>query len=137
MPFLLHRLYEERLAQLDSEIAQLTQPNPTHPEYLAKIQCIKARRDEKMRHEQILYRYKVQALETSTVATKSQIWSEYYQTVRDIREKELKGAGEQWYQTQRDRREWEKGVPGEYQFVELDHSPIYPGVLFPLCNSTD
>lgn len=115
--FLPHRLYEERLAQLDNELAQLAQPIPTHPEYLAKVQCIRARRDEKIRHEQTLYRYKVKTLQNSTLATRSQIQSEFCQTVRDIRERQLKEAGEQWYQIQRDRREWEKAVPGAYYLL--------------------
>lgn len=101
------RLYDERVAQLTNELALLTQPDPTHPEYLAMVQCLDQRRDEKIQHEQILLQYKLKALEIKSVAERSQLHSQYFQTVRAVREKKLEEVGEQWYQIQRDRRGWE------------------------------
>ncbi|KAH0547992.1 hypothetical protein GP486_008266, partial [Trichoglossum hirsutum] len=104
-------LYEERLAQLDHELSLLAGPNPSHPEYLAALQCIDARRDEKIAHENKLLEYKIKTLEITSVAERSQIHSQYFQDVRTIRENRLEGLGEQWYKIQRDRRGWEVGVP--------------------------
>jgi hypothetical protein len=115
--FCSQRLYEERLAQLDHELSLLSGPNPTHPEYLAMMQCIDARRDEKIAHENKLLAYKIQTLEITTVAERSQIHSQYFQDVRTIRENHLEGLGEQWYKIQRDRRGWEGGVPGKCLYV--------------------
>ncbi|KAI9769681.1 MAG: hypothetical protein M1840_003918 [Geoglossum simile] len=105
------RLYEERLAQLDHELSLLSSANPTHPECLAMMQCIDARRDEKIAHENKLLAYKIQTLGITTVAERSQIHSQYFQDVRTIRENYLDSLGEQWYKIQRDRRGWEAGVP--------------------------
>lgn len=98
------RLYDERVAQLTNELALLTQPTPTHPEYLVILQCLDQRRDEKIHLDQVLLEYKVKALEIKSVAERSQIHSQYFQTVRAIRERKLEEVGEQWYQIQRDRR---------------------------------
>ncbi|KAI9842311.1 MAG: hypothetical protein M1838_003180 [Thelocarpon superellum] len=106
------RLFDERLNQLSHELALLTQPNQTHPEYQAMLQCLDVRRDEKIELEQTLLSYKLRALEVKSVAERSQIHSQYYQSVRAIREKKLEEAGEQWYQIQRDRRSWDGGVSG-------------------------
>ncbi|KAI9789360.1 MAG: hypothetical protein M1835_001727 [Candelina submexicana] len=105
------KLYDERLAQLNNELELLSQPNPTHPEYLAMMRCIDARLQEKISHEQTLLSYKIRALEVKCVAERSQLHSQYFQEVRDIREKKLEEAGEQWYQIQRDRRSWDGSVP--------------------------
>ena len=103
----IRRLYDERVAQLTNELVQLTQPSPNHPEYIAMIQCLDQRCDEKIQHEQVLLEYKLKALETKSVAERSQLHSQYFQTVRAVREKKLEEVGEQWYQIQRDRRGWE------------------------------
>ncbi|KAI9722591.1 MAG: hypothetical protein M1812_001522 [Candelaria pacifica] len=105
------KLYDDRLAQLNNELELLNQPNPTHPEYLAMMQCIDARLREKINHEQTLLSYKIRALEVKSVAERSQLHSQYFQDVREIREKTLEKVGEQWYQIQRDRRGWDGSVP--------------------------
>lgn len=101
------RLYDERVVQLTSELTLLTQPSPNDPDYLAMIQCLDQRRDEKIQLEQVLLQYKLKALETKSVAERSQLHSQYFQTVRAVRERKLEEVGEQWYQIQRDRRGWE------------------------------
>lgn len=109
-----YRLFDERLAQLSNELTLLTQPTPTHPEYLAQLQCIDFRRQEKIHLEQTLYQYKLKTMQVNCVAARSQIHGQFYQTVRNIRETKLEEAGEQWYQIQRDRRGWEGTIPGTY-----------------------
>ena len=68
------------------------------------LQCLDQRRDEKIHLEHVLLEYKIKALETKSVAERSQLHSQYFQTVRAIRERKLEEVGEQWYQIQRDRR---------------------------------
>ena len=68
------------------------------------LRCLDQRRDEKIHHEEVLLDYKIKALETKSVAERSQLHSQYFQTVRAVRERKLEEVGEQWYQIQRDRR---------------------------------
>ncbi len=104
------RLYDERLQQLSNELALLTQPTSTHPDHLAMLQCLDARRDDKIRHEQRLFRYRYDAMQRRFVAERSQIHSQYFQTVRATREKALEEVGELWYSKQENRRRWETDV---------------------------
>ncbi|KAI9677903.1 MAG: hypothetical protein M1829_002400 [Trizodia sp. TS-e1964] len=97
-------LYDERIAQLGNELALLTQPNPTHPEYLAMLKCVDARRDEKIQLEQIRLDYELRNLQKRSVGDRAQILSQFYQDVRDIREKKLDQIGEQWYKIHHDRK---------------------------------
>lgn len=105
------KLYDERLAQLSNEYVSLTSPHSSHPDYVAKLQCVDARRDRKIHLEQVLYQYKLKALQTKFMAMRSQIHSQYYQTARDVREQKLEEVGERLYKMQRDRRQWEGIVP--------------------------
>ncbi|KAH8820323.1 Sds3-like-domain-containing protein [Xylogone sp. PMI_703] len=105
------RLYEERLEQLNKEEAMLRQDKPTHPEYLAMMKCIDARRDEKLRISENLRKYELQSLRNYAVARRSQILVQYHQDVRDVREKKLEQLGKQWYEIQHDRRSYAGSVP--------------------------
>lgn len=105
------RLYEERLEQLNREEEMLKQDKPTHPEYLAMMRCIDARRDERVRISDNLRKYELQTLKNYAVARRSQILVQYYQDVRDIREKKLERLGKQWYEIQHDRRMYAGSVP--------------------------
>ncbi|POS87464.1 hypothetical protein EPUL_001044 [Erysiphe pulchra] len=98
------RLYEERLKQLNDEDKMLRQPQPSHPKYLAWLQCIDTRRDERIRIADKQHSYKLQCLKKVAVAQRSQILTQYQQEVRSIREKKLEQLGEQWYKIQNDRR---------------------------------
>ncbi|KAI9728266.1 MAG: hypothetical protein M1834_007759 [Cirrosporium novae-zelandiae] len=109
------KLYDDRLAQVDKELESLTQPNPTHPEYLAMVECIDERRDRKLNYEQTLLRFKAQSLKTTAVATRAHIHSQFYQDARKIREDILEEAGKQWMQIHRDRSA-EKSVEYGYKF---------------------
>lgn len=99
-----NRLYEERLAQLDAEEAMLRQDKPTHPEYLAMLRCVDARRDDKLRIESRLTELRLETIQRSAVGKRSQILAQFYQEVREIRERKLELLGKQWYEIQHDRR---------------------------------
>jgi hypothetical protein len=88
----------------------LKQDPPIHPEYLAMMRCIDARRDEKLRIERRLAELKREALQRCAVARRSQILSQFYQDVRGIREKKLELLGKQWYEIQHDRRGYGSNV---------------------------
>ncbi|TVY92055.1 Transcriptional regulatory protein [Lachnellula willkommii] len=105
------RLHEERLEQLNREEAMLRQDKPTHPEYLAMMRCIDARRDERVRVADTLEQYQLKALSNYAVAKRSQILTQYKQEVRDIREKTLEQLGKHWYEIQHDRRSYAGSVP--------------------------
>jgi hypothetical protein len=89
----------------------LREDNPTHPEFLAMMQCIEARRDERMRIAKKLREYEMQALKNFAVARRSQILVQFQQEARDIREKKLEQLGKQWYEIQHDRRSYAGSVP--------------------------
>jgi Sds3-like len=89
----------------------LREDNPTHPEYLAMMQCIEARRDERIRIAKKIREYEMQALRNFAVARRSQILVQFQQEVRDIREKNLEQLGKQWYEIQHDRRSYAGSVP--------------------------
>lgn len=105
-----YRLYEERLAQLDAEEAMLRQDKPTHPEYLAMLQCVDARRDDKLKIEARLTELRLETIQRSAVGKRSQILAQFCQEVREIREKKLEVLGKQWYEIQHDRRGYGSNV---------------------------
>lgn len=98
------RLYEERLKELNEEEALLTSESPTHPEYLAMMEPIDSRRDERIAKSAIEYRFEVDALERWAVARRAQIFSQFYQSVRESREKTMEELGKHWYEIQQERR---------------------------------
>lgn len=105
------RLYDERIAALNSELAQLSGPNPTHPELLRQVQCVQQYRDDKFDIEQKLLVFKIGALKRKSIAERSQIHSAYFQTVRDVRERHLERASEHFYRIQRDRFKTDESIP--------------------------
>ncbi|QSZ33969.1 hypothetical protein DSL72_005549 [Monilinia vaccinii-corymbosi] len=105
------RLYDERLAQMNREEAMLRQDQPTHPEFLAMMSCIEARRHERIRVAENLREYELQTLKTYAVARRSQILVQYRQEAREIREAKMEQLGKQWYEIQHDRRNYSTGVP--------------------------
>ncbi|PSR81595.1 Sds3-like-domain-containing protein [Coniella lustricola] len=109
------RLYEERLAQLNEEQAQLEGDNPTHPEYLAMMQCIDSRRDDRLKVTELEYEFNMDALDRWAVSRRAQILSQFYQSVRESREKTLDELGKQWYEIQHERRKNANPIP-DYGF---------------------
>ncbi|CAG8954902.1 hypothetical protein HYFRA_00008589 [Hymenoscyphus fraxineus] len=105
------RLHEERLEQLNREDAMLRQDPPTHPEYLAMMRCVDARRDERIRIANTLRDYQIESLKRSAVSHRSQILSQYQQEVREIREKKQEFLGKQWYDMLHDRRNHVGSIP--------------------------
>jgi len=85
--------------------------NPTHPEYLAMMQCIDERRDEKMRTHELEYKYNTDAMQRWAVARRTQILTQFYQGVRESRVKILEELGQQWYEIQQERRRHANSVP--------------------------
>src|SRR3569833_719663 len=112
-------LYEERLAQLNQEEAMLVGENPTHPEYLAMMQCIDARRDDKLRIIELEYQFNMQTLTRWAVARRGQIHGQYFQSVRESREAVLEDLGRQWYHIQQQRRQHANTIP--------DYALRFPG----------
>lgn len=81
----------------------LTGPNPTHPEYLRQLECVKRHRDAKIKYEHTLFQYRIQALMNKSLAERAQTHSTYFQRVRDIREKHSSAVSKQFYAIQHDR----------------------------------
>jgi acyl-CoA reductase-like NAD-dependent aldehyde dehydrogenase len=104
-------LYQERLEQLNQEEASLMGDNPTHPEYLAMLQCLEERRAEKIRIADAELRFKMSVLERRAVAERAQIMSQFYQAVRESREEVLAELGQEWYEIQHERRRAANTIP--------------------------
>jgi hypothetical protein len=105
------RLYEERLEQLNQEEAMLRADSPSHPEYLAMMQCIDARRDEKLRVAQREWELKMESLERWAVGRRTEIFSQYFQSVRESRERVLAELDQRWYDIQHERRKHANNIP--------------------------
>ena len=93
----------------------LNQAEPTHPEYLAQMECVDQDRDKKIEYEQTLMKYKLMTLQTISIAEKAQAHSQYMQTIRDIRDRALEQISKQSFQIQRERRDRIGRVP-DYSF---------------------
>ena len=83
------RLYDERIAAINHELQLLQEAKPSHPELVRQLEVVHKHRDEKFEVEQKLLVYKIGALKNKAVAERSQIHSQYFQTVRDVRERHL------------------------------------------------
>ncbi|KAL2270959.1 hypothetical protein VTJ83DRAFT_330 [Remersonia thermophila] len=105
------RLYQERLDQLNREEAMLTGDNPTHPVYLAMLQCLQERRDEKIRRSDVELQLKLSVLRHRAVAERAQIMSQFYQAVRESRDEAVAELGQEWYQIQHERRRAANTIP--------------------------
>ncbi|KAJ9615727.1 hypothetical protein H2200_001804 [Cladophialophora chaetospira] len=105
------RLYDERIAAINHELQLLQESKPAHPELLRQVEVVQKYRDEKFEIEQKLLVYKVGALKNKAVAERSQIHSQYFQTVRDIRERHLERISEHFYRIQRDRFKADSSIP--------------------------
>ena len=90
---------------LDEEHESLKNPSTTHPFFLEMRHAIDVRRDEKIRLENVLYDYKIKALEQTTIAERTIIHSQSFQSVRDLREKHMASLNEQFAAIQRDRKQ--------------------------------
>lgn len=102
------RLFDDRLSQFNEELALLNQPICQHPEYIAMMESIDQRRDEKIEYEQMLLKYKLEALVRRSVGERAIQHSQYMQCVRDVRDDVLEQIGKEWYQIQRGRRSYDE-----------------------------
>ena len=82
----------------------LDSPTPTHPELLAALEVIDRHRDEKIRYEDTLIKYKLGALQRKSIAEKAQAHTQYMLRVQDIRETYLTKLNEHFYNIQHERR---------------------------------
>ena len=105
------RLYDERIAAINHELQLLQEPKPAHPELIRQLEVVHKYRDEKFEIEQKLLVYKIGALKNKAVAERSQIHSQYFQSVRDIRERHLERISEHFYRIQRDRFKADSSIP--------------------------
>ena len=85
--------------------------NPTHPEYLAMMECVDARRGEKVRIARQELDLNLEALGRWAVARRAQIHSQFYQDVRETRERAVAELGQHWYAIQHERRKHANNVP--------------------------
>ena len=116
------RLFDERLASANEELSLLQQPRFKHPELLAMKEAVDQHCNQKIAYEQKLLKYKLQALQKASVATKHQIHSQYMQTASIIRERSLEQLNEELYQVQRERRSCEGDIP-DYMFAFTPQRP--------------
>lgn len=89
----------------------LNSDNPTHPEYLAMLKCIEDRRQERIRLSEVELRLKLSVLRRRAVAERAQMMSQYYQAVRESRDKVLEELGQEWYEIQQERRRYANTIP--------------------------
>ncbi|KAL8823345.1 MAG: hypothetical protein Q9191_005941 [Dirinaria sp. TL-2023a] len=111
------KLYDERIARCDAELAMLEAAIPTHPELLTALEVIDRHRDEKIHYEDTLVKFKLQALQRKSIAEKAQAHSQYMLDVQQTRENHLEKLNKEIYQIQRERRSTETtGASYMYHF---------------------
>ncbi|MCJ1419778.1 hypothetical protein MMC32_006134 [Xylographa parallela] len=98
------RLYEDRINHFNEELLMLNLPKASHPEYLAMVECIDKRREEKIMQANTRLRYKLETLQRKCIAERAIAHSQYMQTIREVRDTVLEQANKEWYQLQRERR---------------------------------
>lgn len=99
------KLYNERLATLNSELQLLSQPESVHPEYQRQVACVEARMHKQTKEARAYYNYRLRCIRERTLGERSQLHSQYLQRVRQVREDVLCRLGEDWYAIQRERRQ--------------------------------
>ena len=109
-------MHNERLASAEAELDQLSVPNATHPDFLAMLQCITARRDTKIQQEMTLHRYKLGTLRNQILAERAQLHTQYFQEARELRDSLLEQLGKQWYDIQKERRQFQADQQDQYSY---------------------
>ncbi|KAJ6446132.1 Sds3-like protein [Purpureocillium lavendulum] len=98
------RLYKDRLRRLEEEEQSLLADEPTHPEYLNMKKCIDDRLNKRIQEINTEFEYCMKAHERRAIAQRAQIWSQFYQAIREKRELALEKLNQQWYEVQSARR---------------------------------
>lgn len=97
------KLTNERIATLDEELKLMEKS--AHPEYLKQVECVDARLQKQRSEARAFYNYKQKSIRERTLGERSQLHSQYYQSVRELREDVLYKLGEDWYAIQKERRQ--------------------------------
>ncbi|KAL4927888.1 uncharacterized protein BDV17DRAFT_282337 [Aspergillus undulatus] len=108
------KIYDERISKINRELDMLKGPNPTHPELLRQLDCIKGYRDAKINYEHTLFQYRLKSLLNKSQAERAQAHSTYFQRARDIREKHSSAISKQFYSIQHDRFKTDDESPQHY-----------------------
>ncbi|KAL4977802.1 Sds3-like-domain-containing protein [Aspergillus desertorum] len=108
------KIYDERISKLNRELDMLNGPNPTHPELLRQLECIRGYRDAKIRYEHTLFQYRLKSLLNKSQAERAQAHSTYFQRARDIREHHSSAISKQFYSIQHDRFKTDDVSPQHY-----------------------
>ncbi|KAG6041403.1 hypothetical protein E4U41_004501 [Claviceps citrina] len=98
------RLYKDRLQRLEEEELSLVADVPTHPEFLNMKQCLDNRLERKIQEVNAECAFRLEAHERRAVAIRAQVWSQFFQAVRERREAALESLNRQWYEIQTARR---------------------------------
>jgi len=101
-----NRWLKQQLSNANAELDLLQGDHPTHPEYLAQMRCIDKRSDEKVHYENVLLEFDKKALRTRTVAERCTHHSQFFQEVREIKDKALETCWKEYFALQKDRRSW-------------------------------
>ncbi|KAF3197539.1 hypothetical protein TWF679_003108 [Orbilia oligospora] len=96
------KIVEERVAEIDKEIAMLY--DGTHPELILMSQSIETHKREKIEKANILLGFQEQTAEVERIANRAAIWAQYNQEIRETREKCFSEANTQWWAIHRERR---------------------------------
>ncbi|KAK6338233.1 hypothetical protein TWF730_002306 [Orbilia blumenaviensis] len=96
------KIVEERVAEIDKEIAMLH--DGTHPELILMSQSIETHKREKIEKANILLEFQQQTAEVERIANRAAIWAQYNQEIRETREKCFSEANTQWWAIHRERR---------------------------------
>lgn len=99
-----HRLYKDRLEKLESEEQALTADVPYHPEYLNMKQCLDELHEEKLQKINKEYELILEANDRVAVARRAIIWGQFYQGIREARERMLSELNKERHETQSARR---------------------------------
>lgn len=104
-------MYREKWESYTAELELLQNANTTHADFLAMRQAVDARRDEKQRLEHVSLEYRTKNLGSTILAKRAQIHAQYYQEVRQIRDKGLETLNADYCQIQRERRQFIRKEP--------------------------
>ncbi|SPO00912.1 related to DEP1 protein, regulator of phospholipid metabolism [Cephalotrichum gorgonifer] len=98
------RLYKDRLEKLEREEQALTADVPYHAEYLNMKRCLDDLHEEKIRKINKEYEYVLNAHDEVAVSRRAMVWGQFYQGVRETRERLLSELNREWHDTQNARR---------------------------------
>jgi hypothetical protein len=98
------RFLDDQISHYDTWITALKNEPRSLPDFQAMMKSIEERRDEAMRKNAAEYEFKLQAIFTRIKAERHQLMSQWFQTVRDIRETALEKCNKRLFQLQKERR---------------------------------